>query len=128
MTGPRVAVVVLGALDVSLGAVLVVGDPVRTAAPAFMTAKVVAPLAVWGALIGLFGALLLAATALRTRLTPQHGRIALGFPAALAAGWHAFWAASFIATAVGDERAALTGIPAYAGLSALHLIVALIEE
>jgi hypothetical protein len=128
VTGPRIAVAILAAVDVLLGCALIAGAPLRTAGPSFASAREIAPIPVWGAVILTLGALLAVAQLLRTRLTPLHGRFAIALPAGVAAGWHAFWAAAFLTTAVMDPRAALTGIPVYAGLSGLHLVVALMRE
>lgn len=115
-------------VDVGLGAVILAGSDARVAGPSFQTAKMLAPLEVWAALLLLFGALIFTALLLQTRLTPVHGRLAIGVPCALAAGWHTWWSSAFAVTAIQNGDAALTGIFPYAGYAALHLIAAVREE
>lgn len=105
----------IGLLDVGLGGALVFGAASRTSSLSFATAKQVAPVEAWGLAFLAVGLLLL--WALRLDL--------LGIAAALTgAALHTFWAVAFLAAAIWDGRAALTGIPVYMFVALVHLTVA----
>lgn len=101
----------LGVLNIALGLVLIVGAPARTSSASFMTAREVMPIQLWGAGFLLIGAGCLVAT----RLGPWRS-----WPAVLGCGAHLFWAVALLASAIGDRKAALTGIVVYSWVSIVH--------
>lgn len=104
----------LGALNVALGVVLLVGSSLRTSSYSFTVARELMPVAWWGLAFLLGGVACLAATH-----AGWWGVGALMF----GAGVHAFWTGALAAAAVRDTRAALTGVVVYGWLSLLHLLV-----
>lgn len=106
--GPLLAI-----LNVGLGLALLLGDPLRTSAPSFMSAREIMPISFWG-LAFLVGGLV-CALAYRSRM---YG------PALIAAGAgvHAFWAVSLGTAAYYDNRAALTGVVVYSWTTLCHIV------
>jgi hypothetical protein len=119
MTGRLLALshrpgVLLSVLNLGLGVVLLLGDPLRTSSASFATARQLLPIPLWGVLF-LAGGLVCAAAA-------NWGcwgalAVALG-----GAGVHAFWAAALTESAAADKRAALTGCVAYSWFALAHVV------
>lgn len=103
----------LSLVNVGLGVVLLLGDPLRTSSPSFASARQLLPIAVWGLLFLVGGIVCACAASIRT-----HGAVMV----AGGAGVHAFWAVSLAAAAKADEHAALTGVVVYAWIALCHLV------
>lgn len=104
--------VTLAAMDVALGAVLLLGGRSRVSGPGFAAAKLVAPIPTWGAVLTF-----LAIGALY-HLWRQHPT---GMWFVLCSGWLGFFAATLVRSAVLSHKAALTGIVLFTGMVILHL-------
>lgn len=107
---------IIGVLDVTLGLVLIFGGPARTSAFSFAVAREVAPMRWWGAAFLLVG--------LAVFWSLRIGRAGVA-AAIVGAALHTFWVTTLGYAALLDDRAALTGLPAYGCFAALHLITAL---
>lgn len=102
----------LALLNVGLGVVLLLGDPLRTSAPSFSAAKEIMPIPAWG-LLFLTGAAVCA-------VASRHGSRGAVL-VAVGGGIHAFWAAALLQAALRDSRVAFTGVVVYGWVAALHL-------
>jgi len=99
------------------GLSIILGGKVRWSAEAFATALLLpgAPPS-WGWLLSIFGLIAIAGTFAR-----RGNMVAFGLFGC--AAWSLFFAASFVVTAIQNERSALTGIWAYLLLSIISVLV-----
>lgn len=104
--------VLLGILNLGLGAVLILGAPSRTSSPSLAAARDIITIHHWGLLFLLGGVICLYAHHLGRR-----GAFAVG----IGAGIHFFWAAALYQAATWDERAGLTGIIIYGWAALIHI-------
>lgn len=119
----RRALLVWAVADTCLGLVLLLSPPSRVSTHAFDPAKSIAPMWAWGLVALTVGAVWLTVCLAIDRIRWPIAGYAIGLPAALLAGWHVFFVTSLV-FAVENPVVALTGIPAYAGIAANHVLFA----
>ncbi len=122
MTNRRKVFYLWAMADLSLGLVLLISPTARTSTHAFDPAKGLAPMDVWGAAAFLLGLAWVIGLACGDHLGHLGAVLSSAVPAALMAGWHAFFVTG-LAFAVTNPVVALTGLPAYTAIALMHVLL-----
>jgi hypothetical protein len=110
--------------DTAVGLILILSPSLRFSSHAFDTAKSVAPMRAWGAVAALVSLFWLVVVLAGRRIPwPLVGYL-IGIPAAVLAGWHAFFWMALCFSSIPQGTVGLLGCATYAGITVNHILFA----